>query len=197
MLDGAWGVADVEDCIALARALVERDEVDEDRLLIHGGSAGGLTTLCALEKGDTFSGGAISYGVTDLEGLARDTHKFEARYLDTLVGPLPEARDRYLERSPIHHTDRLATPLLVMQGAEDQVVPRQQADSLVAALQANGVTFAYVVFEGEQHGFRRAETIERALAVELSFYAQLFGLDRSDDTDPVAIERSSIENSDR
>jgi len=186
-LDEAWGIADVEDCVAAALHLAERGEVDVERLAIHGGSAGGFTTLCGLLTG-RFAAGTSSYGVTDLEALARDTHKFESRYLDTLVGPYPELRDRYVERSPIHHVDELRTPLLVLQGLEDEIVPPSQAEILVEALRANGVPFAYLAFEGEQHGFRKATTIIRALGAELVFYAGVLGFEPADELEPVDIE---------
>jgi dipeptidyl aminopeptidase/acylaminoacyl peptidase len=188
LLDGQWGVADVEDCLAVAAHLADRGEVDRDRLAIRGGSAGGTTALLALESGDLFGGAASSYGVTDMEALARDTHKFESRYLDTLIGPYPEARERYVERSPIHHLDRLSTPLIVFQGADDAIVPPSQAEELVAALGERAVPHAYLLFEGEQHGFRRAETIRRVLGAELYFYSRIFGFEPADHIEPVTIE---------
>jgi dipeptidyl aminopeptidase/acylaminoacyl peptidase len=187
-LDGQWGDADVEDCVAAARYLADTGRVDPDRLVIRGGSAGGYTALCALTFHDRFSAGASLYGVTDLEALALDTHKFESRYTDRLVGPYPEARDLYVERSPIHHTDRLAVPLIVFQGAEDAIVPPAQAEMLVQALAEKGIPHAYLLFEGEQHGFRQAANIRRVLEAELSFYAQVFGFELSDPIDPVPIE---------
>ena len=152
-------------------------DVDGDRLCIRGGSAGGYTTLAALTFHDAFAAGASHYGVADLEALAAETHKFESRYLDGLVGPYPEARATYVERSPIHHTDRLDRPLIVLQGLEDEVVPPSQAEMIVDALRAKGVPVAYLAFEGEQHGFRQAENIRAALDGELCFYAQVFGFD--------------------
>src|SRR5690606_29578645 len=142
---------------------------------IRGGSAGGFTTLAALARDDTFAAGASHYGVADLAALAADTHKFESRYLDGLVGPWPEARATYEERSPINHTDRLDRPLIVFQGLEDEIVPPNQAEMIVEAVRAKGVPVAYVPFEGEQHGFRKAENIRAALDGELSFYAQVLG----------------------
>jgi dipeptidyl aminopeptidase/acylaminoacyl peptidase len=177
LLRGQWGVADVEDCAAVARYLVERGEVDPERLCIRGGSAGGFTTLAALAFQDVFSAGASHYGVADLGALARDTHKFESRYLDGLVGPWPEARDVYEARSPIFHVDAIDRPLVVFQGLEDEVVPPNQSEMIVDALRAKGVPVAYVAFEGEQHGFREAANIRAALDGELSFYAQVLGFE--------------------
>lgn len=174
-LDGTWGVADTEDCIAAARHLADTGRADGERLAIHGGSAGGYTTLCALVFHDVFAAGASYYGVADAETLAQDTHKFESRYLDRLLGPYPEARDVYRARSPIHFADQLRVPVILLQGLEDEVVPPSQAEAMVEALRANGVRHAYLEFEGEQHGFRKAESIVRALEAELSFYGEVFG----------------------
>ena len=187
-LDGAWGVADVEDCVAVAEHLVAEGLVDPDRLAIRGGSAGGFTVLCALAFHDRFAAGASHYGVADLEALARDTHKFESRYLDSLVGPYPAERERYVERSPIHHVDRLDRPVIVLQGLEDEVVPPAQSEMIVDALRAKGVPVAYLAFEGEQHGFRQAPNIRRALEAELYFYSRVFGFETWDSIDPVPIE---------
>jgi len=188
LLDGAWGIADVQDCEAAARFLVERGEVDGDRLAIKGGSAGGYTTLCALAFGDTFTAGSSHYGVGDLEALARDTHKFESRYLDSLIGPWPEARATYQARSPLHHIEGCSCPVIVFQGLEDAIVPPEQAESIVAALRAKGIPVAYLAFEGEQHGFRRAETILRVVEAEQYFFAQVFGFNLADAVEPVPIE---------
>jgi dipeptidyl aminopeptidase/acylaminoacyl peptidase len=177
LLRGQWGVADVEDCVAAARHLAEQDMVDPDRCCIRGGSAGGFTTLAALAFHDLFSAGASHYGVADLEALAQETHKFESRYLDGIVGPYPEARSVYIERSPVHHVEGINRPLAVFQGAEDAVVPPAQAEMIVAALRSRGVPVAYVLFDGEQHGFRQAPNIRRALDGELSFYAQVLGFE--------------------
>ncbi|MET0146866.1 MAG: S9 family peptidase [Ilumatobacteraceae bacterium] len=174
-LAGAWGVADVEDCAAVCRFLVDRGDVDPERLCIRGGSAGGFTALAALAFQDVFSAGASLYGVADLAALARDTHKFESRYLDGLVGPWPAARAVYEARSPIFHVDRIDRPLVVFQGLEDEVVPPNQSEMIVEAVRAKGVPVAYVAFPGEQHGFRQAATIRAALDGELSFYAQVLG----------------------
>jgi dipeptidyl aminopeptidase/acylaminoacyl peptidase len=173
---GQWGIVDVADCLAAARHLARAGRVDGERLAIRGGSAGGFTVLAALVRDDTpFAAGADHFGVADLEALARDTHKFESRYLDRLVGPYPAARDVYVERSPIHHVDRFTRPLIVLQGSEDAIVPPAQSETIVAALRDRKVPVAYLLFDGEQHGFRRAENIRRALDAELSFYAQVLG----------------------
>ena len=186
-LKGAWGIVDVQDCVAAAHFLADRGDVDPDRLCIRGGSAGGYTTLQALTTTDVFAAGASHYGVADLSALARDTHKFESRYLDGLIGPWPEAEATYRERSPIEHTDRLSSPMIILQGSEDEVVPPNQAELMVAALDAKGLPHAYVLFEGEQHGFRKAENIIRALEAELSFYAQVFGFTPAGDVEPVEV----------
>jgi dipeptidyl aminopeptidase/acylaminoacyl peptidase len=190
-LEGRWGEADVEDCVAAARHLVDEGLVDGDRLVIRGGSAGGFTALCALTFHDRFTAGASLYGIADLEALAADTHKFESRYTDSLVGPYPEARDRYVERSPIHHTDRLTVPIIVLQGSDDEVVPPAQAEALVAALDRREIPYAYLLFDGEQHGFRQADNIQRALEAELSFYAQVFAITGEDLPEPVPIANLS------
>jgi dipeptidyl aminopeptidase/acylaminoacyl peptidase len=165
--------------------------VDRDRLCIRGGSAGGFTTLAALARPDTaFAAGADHYGVADLTALAADTHKFESRYLDRLVGPYPEERELYLERSPIQHVERFDRPLIVLQGAEDAIVPPNQSEKIVNALRDRGVPVAYLLFDGEQHGFRRSENIRRALDAELSFYAQVLGfeLPAGEGIEPVVVE---------
>ena len=187
-LKGAWGIVDVEDCIQGALFLVERGQADGQRLAIRGGSAGGYTTLSALTFGDVFAAGASHYGVGDLEALARDTHKFESRYLDGLVGPYPAAKATYVERSPIHHVDQLACPVILFQGLDDPVVPPNQAQSMFRALAEKKIPVAYVPFEGEQHGFRQAKNIRRALEAELYFYGRIFGFEPADDIRPVAIE---------
>jgi dipeptidyl aminopeptidase/acylaminoacyl peptidase len=186
-LRGRWGIVDVDDCANGAKYLVEQGLVDGDRLVIKGGSAGGYTTLAALTFRKTFKAGASYYGVSDLTALARDTHKFEARYLDGLIGPYPEKEALYQERSPIHHIDQLACPIIFFQGDEDRVVPPNQAEMMVDALKAKGLPVAYVLFEGEQHGFRKAENIQRALEAELYFYAKVFGFELADTVEPVAI----------
>ena len=185
LLQGSWGVVDVADAVAAARHLADEGQVDADRLAIRGGSAGGYTTLAALCFHDIFAAGASHYGVADLAALATETHKFESRYLDGLVGPWPEAEATYAERSPIRHTDGFDVPLIVLQGSEDEVVPPNQAEMIVDALAAKGVPHAYLLFEGEQHGFRRAENIVRALEAELWFYGRVFGFEPADAIDPV------------
>jgi dipeptidyl aminopeptidase/acylaminoacyl peptidase len=187
-LDGEWGVVDVEDCANGAKYLATRGLVDGGRLMITGGSAGGYTTLCALTFTDTFAAGASHFGVSDVEELAKETHKFESRYLDGLIGPYPERADLYRERSPIHYADRLSCPVIFFQGLEDEVVPKEQAETMFAALREKGLPVAYVPFVGEQHGFRRAENIRRALDGELYFYARIFGFDLADTVEPVTIE---------
>ena len=166
--------------------LAEIGLVDGQRLAIRGGSAGGFTVLAALISSDAFAAGTSLYGVADLTALAADTHKFESRYLDGLVGPYPEQRELYEQRSPINHTDRFSSPLLVLQGLEDEIVPPSQSEAIVAALAAKGVPHAYVPFEGEQHGFRKAENIIRSLEVELWFYGRILGFDPADQIEPAA-----------
>ncbi len=187
-LQGQWGVVDVDDCVNGARYLVECGEVDGDRLAIRGGSAGGYTTLCVLTLRDAFKAGASYFGISDLEALATETHKFESRYLDRLIGPYPERRDLYRERSPINFIERLSCPVIFFQGLEDKIVLPNQAEMMVEALRAKGLPVAYVPFEGEQHGFRRAENIKRALDAELYFYAKIFAFELADPVDPVPIE---------
>jgi len=187
-LNGAWGIVDVDDCVNGAKFLAAEGKVDGNRLMIDGGSAGGYTTLCALTFRDLFKAGASHYGVSDLEALELDTHKFESKYSDGLVGPYPERRDLYLERSPLHSADQLSCPVIFFQGLEDKVVPPNQAEMMVDALRKKGVPVAYVAFEGEQHGFRKAENIKRALDGELYFYSRVFGFELADNVEPVTIE---------
>jgi dipeptidyl aminopeptidase/acylaminoacyl peptidase len=187
-LDGQWGVADVEDCVAGARHLVGQGRADPERLAIRGGSAGGYTTLCALTWHDVFKSGASYYGISDLEALVRDTHKFEARYLDRLVGAYPAERALYQARSPIHHVERLACPMIFFQGLQDKVTPPDQTERMVQALRRKGIAVAYVAFGDEAHGLRRAENVERALAAEFSFYARVFGFTPADGVAPLAID---------
>lgn len=187
-LKGRWGILDVDDCIAAARFLAERGDVDPGRMAIRGGSAGGYTTLCALTFRDVFAAGASYYGVADAATLARDTHKFESRYLDSLIAPYPAGQETYRQRSPIHFTGQLSCPIILLQGLEDKVVPPAQAEEMVAALKEKGLPYAYLAFEGEQHGFRQAENIQRALEAEASFYARVFGFELAGDVPPVSIE---------
>ncbi|MBV8883168.1 MAG: S9 family peptidase [Chroococcidiopsidaceae cyanobacterium CP_BM_RX_35] len=187
-LDYQWGIVDVDDCVNAALYLIKRQQVDGNRIAIAGGSAGGYTTLCALTFRNSFKAGASYYGVSDLEALAQDTHKFESRYLDRLIGPYPERRDLYQERSPIHFTERLDCPVIFFQGLEDKVVPPSQAEMMVEALRAKGLPVAYVPFEGEQHGFRRAENIKRALDGEFYFYSRVFGFEPAEAIESVPIE---------
>ncbi|UCD04917.1 MAG: S9 family peptidase [candidate division WOR-3 bacterium] len=187
-LKGNWGIVDVDDCVNAARYLVDEGLVDGSRVIIRGGSAGGYTTLCALTFRDFFKAGASYYGISDLETLTRDTHKFESRYLDSLVGSYPEARKTYLERSPFYYAERLASPVIFFQGLEDEVVPPAQAEKMVNVLREKGIPVAYLTFEEEQHGFRRSDNISRALEAELYFYSRIFGFELSDNVEPVEIE---------
>ena len=186
-LRGAWGIVDVEDSIQAARHLVDRGAVDPKRVAIRGASAGGYTTLAALTFHDFFVAGASHYGIGDLEALARDTHKFESRYLDSLVGPYPQSEALYRARSPIHHTERLSSALILFQGDEDRVVPKAQSEAMAAAVRARGRPVAYLLFAHEQHGFRRAESICRALEAELYFYGKVLGFEPADRIEPVEI----------
>jgi dipeptidyl aminopeptidase/acylaminoacyl peptidase len=187
-LNGNWGIVDVDDCVSGARYLVERGDVDGNRLAIRGGSAGGYTTLCALTFRDAFKAGASHYGISDLEALAKDTHKFESRYLDKLIGPYPQRRDLYLQRSPIHFTEHLSCPMILFQGLEDKVVPPNQAEKMADAVRAKKLPVALLTFEGEQHGFRKAENIKRVLEAELYFYSKVFGFELADPVESIQIE---------
>ena len=186
-----WGIVDVDDCTNVALWLAEQGLADRRRLAIRGGSAGGYTTLASLCFRDVFTAGTSFYGLGDLEAFAEITHKFESRYMDILVGPYPEQAERYRERSPDRHADRISCPVLVMQGADDKIVPPSQAEGIVAALARNGLPHAYLLFEGEGHGFRQAANRRRALEAELSFYAQVFGFELAGDIEPLADRRSS------
>lgn len=187
-LKGQWGIVDVADCVNAAKHLVAAGTADPQRLIIRGGSAGGYTTLAALTFHDTFNAGASHYGISDIEVLAQDTHKFESRYLDSLVGPYPAAQDVYRQRSPIHFANRLSAALILFQGLEDKVVPPNQAEMMRDAVRSKGLPVAYVPFEGEQHGFRKAENIIRSLEAELYFYGAVFGFTPADPIVPVVIE---------
>lgn len=187
-LKDRWGIVDVDDCVNGAKYLVDRGLVDGDRLCIDGGSAGGYTTLAALTYRNVFKAGASFYGVSDLEALATDTHKFESRYLDGLIGAYPARKDLYHDRSPIHAVDRLSCPVIFFQGDEDKIVPPNQAEMMVNALRQKGLPVAYVLFAGEQHGFRKAENIKRTLDGEFYFYSRVFGFEPAEAIEPVAIE---------
>jgi dipeptidyl aminopeptidase/acylaminoacyl peptidase len=188
-LNGEWGVVDLEDCVNAARYLVDEGDADPNRLLITGGSAGGYTTICALTFTDVFAAGATYFGIADLEQFGGgETHKFELQYEHTLVGPYPERADIYRARSPIHFVDQISTPMLVLQGADDKIVPPSQADLIVGALRERGIPHAYFLYEGEGHGFRKAENIVRSLGAELSFYAQVLGFEPGDPLPRLEIE---------
>jgi dipeptidyl aminopeptidase/acylaminoacyl peptidase len=191
-LNGEWGVVDVEDCGNAVRWLAAEGRADGSRAVIRGGSAGGFTTLAALAFTDVFAAGASLFGVADLELLARDTHKFESRYLDGLVGPWPEAAAVYERRSPIHHVDEISCPLILFQGLEDAIVPPAQSQLMYEALRARGVPVAYLTFPGEQHGFRQAATIIAVAEAELAFYGRVFGFepDGGASSLPIANEES-------
>jgi dipeptidyl aminopeptidase/acylaminoacyl peptidase len=188
MLRGEWGVADVDDCISAARHLVDNALADPDHVAITGGSAGGFTTLLALTKKDFFRAGASHFGVGDLESFRKETHKFESRYLETLVGPYPERADLYRERSAVNFADHLSCPIILFQGLEDRVVPPDQSEEFVAACKAKKLPYAYIAFEGEQHGFRRAPNIRRSIDAEFYFYSRIFGFEPADAIEPVTIE---------
>ena len=187
-LNGNWGVGDVDDCAHGARYLAEQGLADPDRLIIRGGSAGVYTTLCAITFRDVFRAAASHYGVSDAEALARDTHKFESRYLDNLIGPYPERRDVYIERSPIHVADKCNAALILFQGLEDKVVPPDQSEAMFIAARNKELPVAYVAFEGEGHGFRQAPNIKRAMEAELYFYGRVFGFAPAEIIEPVEIE---------
>jgi len=187
-LNGAWGIVDVEDCINGARWLAEQRRVDGDRLIIRGGSAGGYTTLCAITFHAVFKAAASYYGVSDAEALARDTHKFESRYLDSLIGPYPAARDVYVARSPIHVADQCSAALILFQGLDDEVVPPDQSEAMFVAARNKELPVAYIALEGEGHGFRQAANIKRTMEAELYFYSRVLGFDLAEPVEPVEIE---------
>jgi dipeptidyl aminopeptidase/acylaminoacyl peptidase len=187
-LNGNWGVVDVDDCINAARHLVERGLADRHRVSITGGSAGGFTTLLSVTKRDFYDAGASHFGIGDLETFIKDTHKFESRYLDTLVGPYPERADLYRDRSAVHFADRISCPVILFQGLEDEIVPPSQAEQFVEACEAKKLPYAYLAFEGEQHGFRQDKNIRRSIEGEMSFLSQVFDFAPADDIDPVTIE---------
>jgi len=188
LLDGRWGEIDWQDCVAAARHLAEQGEADPERTWVEGGSAGGYVVLCALTFDPTaFAAGVSFFGVADVEALAVETHKFESRYLDSLIGPYPEAVDLYRARSPVHFTDRLERPLLLLQGLDDKVVLPTQAEMLVEALDHKGIPHAYIAFEGEGHGFRKQENVRRSIEATLDFVGHVFGFEPADDLEPLAI----------
>lgn len=190
-LKNNWGIFDVQDCVNAASFLIEKGLADENKIAIRGGSAGGYTTLCALTSSSVFKAGASYYGVSDLEALTRETHKFESHYLDGLIGAYPAQALVYKQRSPINHIDQLTTPIIFFQGMEDKVVPTAQAEMMVDVLKAKGLPVAYVLFEGEGHGFRSAENIKRSLNSELYFYSRVFKFNPADIIEPVAINNLS------
>ena len=192
LLNGRWGEIDWQDCVSAARHLAATGESDGNRTWVEGGSAGGYVVLCALTfEPQAFAAGVSYFGVADVEALARDTHKFESRYLDSLVGPYPERADLYRARSPVHFVDRLERPLLLLQGLDDEVVPPEQAEMMTAVLERKGVPYAYLAFEGEGHGFRRKENIRRAKEATLSFIGQLFGFEPADAIEPLEVVTSA------
>jgi dipeptidyl aminopeptidase/acylaminoacyl peptidase len=185
-LYGQWGVVDVQDSINAARYLAGEGKADPDRQIITGGSAGGYTTLAAMAFSDVFDAGSSYFGVSDLVSFARTTHKFESRYLDQLVGPRDD-EDLYRDRSPVTFADQISRPLIILQGLEDKVVPPQQAEIIVEAMERRHIPYAYVAFEGEGHGFRRAENITRSITADLYFFSRVFGFDLPEDVEPVEI----------
>ncbi len=188
-LEGGWGIVDVDDCVAGARWLADQGRVDGARMVVRGGSASGFTTLAALAFRHIFAGGISYFGIGDLRGFVEDTHKFESRYVYGLVGPWPEARERYEARSPSLHAEGIRAPVLVLQGEEDRVVPPSEAERIVGALRANGIPHAYILFPGEDHGFRQAASIRRAFEAELSFLGQVLGFQPADPIPPVELVR--------
>jgi len=187
-LEGEWGIVDLADCVAGARWLAAEGLVDGEQLAIRGGSASGYTTLCAVTFSDAFSAGVSYFGIGDLETFAQQTHKFESRYLDRLIGPYPERKDLYHDRSPLNFTERISCPVLILQGAEDRIVPPAQAEQVVDALWEKHVPHAYLLFPGEDHGFRAAANIIRSFEAELSFLGQVFGFEPADDIEPIDVQ---------
>lgn len=187
LLQGKWGIVDVDDCTHAALYCAENGLADRERLCIAGGSAGGFTTLACLTFRDVFKAGASFFGVSDLEALTLDTHKFESRYLDGLVGPYPAGRDIYTERSPIHHVDQITCPIILLQGDEDKIVPPPQSEKMYQSLLERGIPTAYLLFKNEQHGFRQSENIKRSLEAEAYFFSKIFGFELADSIEPVEI----------
>jgi dipeptidyl aminopeptidase/acylaminoacyl peptidase len=189
-LKGQWGIRDVDDCIAVVDYLVAEQKIDPSRVAIRGGSAGGLTVYCALQKSNRFAAGVSRYGVADLCSLAEDTHKFELKYMDQLIAPWPDGRPVFEQRSPINHTDKFSTPMLLLQGDEDAVVPPSQSTEMAQALEAKSIPHKLVMLKGEQHGFRRSENIVKALELELNFYRQVFGIQADEELAELELEYS-------
>lgn len=187
-LNGQWGIVDVDDCCNGALYLARQGLVDGRRLSVTGGSAGGYTALAALAFRDVFAAAGSHFGVSDCEMLAKETHKFESRYLDRLIGPYPQRRDLYVQRSPLHHVESVHCPIMFFQGLEDKIVPPDQAQTMFDALRKRGIPTAYLAFEGEQHGFRRAANVRRALEAEFYFFSRVFGFQPADEIEPVKIE---------
>jgi dipeptidyl aminopeptidase/acylaminoacyl peptidase len=188
-LNGNWGIVDVADCCNGALYLVGQGLADRQRLAIRGGSAGGYTTLaCLTFRNDVFKAGASHYGLSQLEILVKDTHKFESRYLYSLIGPYPARKDLYFDRSPINFIRNMSAPLILFQGEEDKIVPPSQSQMMFESVRRKEVAVAYLLFPGEQHGFRKSENIKRSLEAELYFYAKIFGFDQADPIEPVDIE---------
>jgi dipeptidyl aminopeptidase/acylaminoacyl peptidase len=188
LLNGRWGEIDWQDCVDAARFLAEQGEADAARTWVEGGSAGGYVVLCALVfEPESFAAGVSLFGVADAEALALDTHKFESRYLDSMIGPYPGMADLYRERSPIHSVERLERPLLLLQGLDDEVVPPSQAEAMVEVLERKGIPYAYLPFEGEGHGFRKEENIRRTLEATLAFVGQVFGFEPADELEPLPL----------
>ncbi|TMI55002.1 S9 family peptidase, partial [Candidatus Bathyarchaeota archaeon] len=187
-LNGQWGVVDVDDCVNGARHLIQNGEVDRNRVAIEGGSAGGYTTMCALTFRDFFKAGASYFGISDLETFVKDTHKFESRYLDRLVGPYPEKKDLYRERSAINYVERVSCPMILFQGLEDKIVPPDQSEKFYKVLRDKGLPTAYIAYEGEQHGFRKSENIKRSIEAELYFYGKVFDFEPADQIESVHID---------
>jgi dipeptidyl aminopeptidase/acylaminoacyl peptidase len=191
-LEGNWGVTDVDDCVNAAKYLVRRGDADGKRIAIRGGSAGGYTTMCAVTFRKFFNAGASLFGISDLEGFDETTHKFESRYNERLVGPYPEKKDLYRERSAINYVDRVSCPIILFQGLEDKVVPPSQSKKFYEAAKKKGLPTAYVAFKGEQHGFRKAENIKRSIELELYFYSKVFGFKPADKIKPVHIDNMRL-----
>jgi dipeptidyl aminopeptidase/acylaminoacyl peptidase len=187
-LNGNWGVVDVDDCINAARFLVDQGLADGNRVWITGGSAGGYTALLSLTKRDFYNAGASHFGIGDLELFVKETHKFESHYMETLLGPYPARADVYRDRSAVHFADNLKCPVILFQGLEDKIVPPSQAEEFVAVCKKKGLPYAYIAFEGEQHGFRQEKNIRRSIEGELYFVSRIFGFEIADSVEPVQIE---------